>query len=259
MVYSACMEMLFGDRDFYDRFELAKQSGIQAVEFWKWSNKDIERIKSKLKEWGLSVSIFNLDAKDARLSADLARGILNAGRKEELIAALEETIPVYRELKASALIVLVGETLELPYKTQIDHVLDCLQAAAIVAEREDVTLLVEPLNNIDRKNYFLPRAKEVFELVRKINSPKIKVLLDLYHEQLMAGNLIRTIKENIDLIGHIHVADVPGRHEPGTGEIHYENIFRCLKELDYQGGVGFEFRSTQAAEKTAELLRRMIK
>lgn len=248
--------MLFDDRDFYDRFELAKQSGVDAIEFWKWSNKDLPKIKSQLKKHGLGVSVFNLDSADEQLSAALSRGILNTGNKDALAGALAESVPVYKELNASALIVLIGETLKLPYDRQIRNILECLKTAAEIAEKEQIDLVVEPLNNIDRKNYFLPRAKEVFELVRSIHSPRIKVLLDLYHEQLMAGNLIRTISENIDEIGHIHLADVPGRHEPGTGEIHFSNILKCLKELDYKRHIGFEFRSTKAADETAKIIRR---
>ena len=81
-----------------------------------------------------------------------------------------------------------------------------------------------------------------------MNSPNIKLLLDLYHEQLMAGNLINTIQENLLYLGHIHVADVPGRHEPGTGEINYKEIFKRLQEIGYVEYVGFEFRSTIDSE-----------
>ena len=146
------------------------------------------------------------------------------------------------------MIVLIGETLDIPYEEQIDNIVKCLKAAVPIIEIENITLLLEPLNDIDRKNYFLPRSKEVFEIIRKVNSPNIKILLDLYHEQLMAGNLMNTIKEKILHIGHIHVADVPGRHEPGTGEINYKGILECLKELNYENYVGFEFRSTIDSE-----------
>jgi hydroxypyruvate isomerase len=142
------------------------------------------------------------------------------------------------------MIVLIGETLELSYEEQISNIIKCLEAAVPIIEKENITLLLEPLNDFDRKNYFLPRSKEVFEIIKQINSPNAKILLDLYHEQLMAGNLINTIKENLPYIGHIHVADVPGRHEPGTGEIHYKEILKQLKEIGYKEYVGFEFRST---------------
>ena len=248
MRYSYCIDMMFAEMDFYKRFEYAKKCGANAVEFWKWSNKDIVKVKEELVKNEISFSVFNIDCKDEKISYDLSRGILNAGRKEEFILALKESIPVYKELNANGMIVLIGETLDIPYEEQIDNIVKCLKAAVPIIEKENITLLLEPLNDIDRKNYFLPRSKEVFEIIRKVNSSNIKILLDLYHEQLMAGNLMNTIKEKISHIGHIHVADVPGRHEPGTGEINYKGILECLKELNYENYVGFEFRSTIDSE-----------
>ena len=250
--------MLFPEVDFYERFALAKSAGVDAIEFWKWSNKDLNKIQSNLKSNNLSVSVFNLDSQDEKLSADLSRGILNAGRVDEFISALKETIPVYKALNAEALIVLIGERLGIPYDEQINNIIRCLEEAVPLLKKENVNLVVEPLNDIDRKNYFLPRAKEVLEILRKVDCENIKILLDLYHEQLMAGNLINTINENIDLIGHIHVADAPGRHEPGTGEINYSNVFKALKNNNYKKYIGFEFRSTKRETKTADLIKEYL-
>ena len=258
MKYSACIDMLFPEVDFYERFALAKSAGVDAIEFWKWSNKDLNKIQSNLKSNNLSVSVFNLDSQDEKLSADLSRGILNAGRVDDFINALKETIPVYKALNAEALIVLIGERLDIPYDEQINNIIRCLEAAVPLLKKENVNLVVEPLNDIDRKNYFLPRAKEVLEILRKVDCENIKILLDLYHEQLMAGNLINTINENVDLIGHIHVADVPGRHEPGTGEINYSNVFKALKNNNYKKYIGFEFRSTKRETKTADLIKEYL-
>lgn len=255
MKTSVCIDMLFPEVPFYDRFALAKRSGVDAVEFWKWTNKDIDRVESELKENDLSFSVFNLDAKDEQLSYDLSRGILNAGRRDEFLKAIEESIPVYKRLGASGMIVLVGETLDIPYEKQIENVTCCLEAAAPVLEKENITLVVEPLNDIDRKNYFLPRSKELFEIAKQVGSPNIKLLFDIYHEQLMAGNIINTLTENASMIGHFHVADVPGRHEPGTGEINYPNVFKAIESTDYSQYVGFEFRSTKNALETADFIR----
>lgn len=259
MLYSACIDMLFSEHEVYDRPALARQSGVDAVEFWKWSNKNLSLLKQKIKENKLGVSIFNLDSADEELSYALSRGILNAGREEELAAALKETAPVYHELHASGIILLVGETLSLPKEEQVRNVMKCLQTAARVAEQEDLQLVVEALNDIDRPNYFLPRAGELFDLVRQINSPRVKVLLDLYHEQMMEGDLFSVIRNNIDLIGHIHIADVPGRHQPGTGTVPYGDLLALLEELNYEGYCGFEFRSTLSDTQTADFLRRYIR
>ena len=255
MKYSACIDMLFPEVDFYERFALVKAAGMDTVEFWKWSNKDLNKVSKALKANDLSFAICNLDSSDEKLSADLAKGILNAGRRDDFLSAINESITAYRKLNAKALIVLIGEKSDIPYQEQINNIKLCLSAAAPLVEKENINLIVEPLNDFDRKNYFLPRSKEVLKILREVNCKNIKILLDLYHEQLMAGNLINTITENIDLIGHLHVADVPGRHQPGTGEINYPNIFSLLKEKGYKNYIGFEFKSTKSAEQTAEMIR----
>lgn len=246
--------MLFSQIEFYDRFRYAKKVNADAVEFWKWSNKDILRVENSLKENGLALSVFNLDSKNECLSNDLSRGILNAGRKEEFVSALEESIPIYQKLDAEAMIVLIGEKLDISHEKQIENITECLLAAGKVLKQEKVNLVVEPLNDIDRKNYFLPRSAEVFEIIRNVDCSNIKVLLDLYHEQLMAGNLINTIEKNISNIGHIHIADVPGRHEPGTGEINFANVIKTIENSGYKRYIGLEYRDTKPEEEMMKFI-----
>ena len=253
--FSVCIDMMFSYLDFYDRFKAAKQAGADAVEFWRWSIKDIDRVCDELKQNDLEFAIFNMDSTDEALSADLLRGILNQGRKEELKKALVESIPVYKKLGACGMIVLIGETLDIPYEEQIKNIIDCLSYVKPIAEENGITLLVEPLNDFDRKNYFLPRSKEVFEILKAVNSPNIKLLFDIYHEQLMRGNLINSINENIDLIGHFHVADAPGRHEPGTGEINYPNVIKAIEATDYARYIGLEYRATKPDEETMGFIK----
>ncbi len=258
MFFSFCIDMMFGSLDFYDRFSAAQKCGAEAIEFWKWTNKDLSRVKSELEKNNLKFSIFNIDCQDEKLSYDLSRGILNAGRADELEKALLESVPVYKQLNACGMIVLIGETLDLPYEVQIENIVKCLERVKPIAEKEGITLLVEPLNDIDRKNYFLPRSKEVFEILKRVDSPNIKLLFDIYHEQLMAGNLINSINENIDLIGHFHVADAPGRYEPGTGEINYTNVLDAISKTDYNGFVGLEYRATRSDEQTVDFIKKFI-
>jgi hydroxypyruvate isomerase len=118
---------------------------------------------------------------------------------------------------------------------------DVLKSLAATAEAANITLVLEALNTlVDHPGNFLTFTKDAAELIRVINSSNIKILYDIYHMQIMEGNLIDTLKAYIDAIGYIHVADVPGRHEPGTGEINFANVMSVLKELDYDGIVGFE-------------------
>jgi hydroxypyruvate isomerase len=124
---------------------------------------------------------------------------------------------------------------------QRQTLIEGLRAALPTAADADVCLVLEPLNQIDHPGTFLSSSDEGFAIVREINSPQLKLCFDIYHQQISEGNLTPRIVENLDLIGHIQVADVPGRHEPGTGEINYEHIFGVLREQGYRGFVGLEY------------------
>ena len=251
MRISCCIDMMFSHMDFYDRFEAVRNCGIETIEFWKWSNKNLDRIEKLLDKNNMKVSIFNLDSCNIQLSNDLSRGILNEGRADELIAAVKESVPVYRRLGASAMIVLIGDGA--PFNS--DNVLHCLKAAAVVAEAENINLVVEPLNSTDRTGYCMPYAKPFFELLREVNSPNIKMLYDIYHQSMTGDFSMEDIKKNIDIIGHFHVADAPGRHEPGTGNIDYVKIIREIEKLPYSGYIGLEYRATKPDEYTMGFLK----
>lgn len=116
-----------------------------------------------------------------------------------------------------------------------------LVAALAAADELGITLLLEPLNTkVDHPGYTLAHSTQAFQIVRFVDSPRLRVLYDVYHMQIMEGNLMETMAANLDCIGHIHVADVPGRHEPGTGEINYRSIAAMLREQGYAGSVGLE-------------------
>ncbi len=258
MKVGCCIDMMFSSLEFYQRFKEARACGFSTVEFWKWSNKDIERVSEELKQNDLKLSIFNLDSSDEKLSADLMKGILNAGREEELLRALEESIPVYKKWNADGMIVLIGEELALSYEKQVENTIRTLKAAAKVAETSDVTLLVEPLNCVDRKNYFLPTVEPVAEILKEVHSPKVKLLFDLYHEYTMTQEVLEKIGRYVDLTGHFHIADSPGRHEPGTGEMDYAAILAELKGCGYEGNVGLEYRATMEDKHTFEFIRSFL-
>lgn len=251
MNISCCIDMMFSRINFYDRFEAVRKCGIETIEFWKWSDKDIDKIEKILNQNNMGVSIFNLDSRDIQLSKDLARGILNDGRDDELISAVKESIPVYRRLGASAMIVLIGDGV--PFNR--DNVLHCLKSVAEVVETENINLVIEPLNATDRKGYCMPYAKPIFEILREVDSPNIKMLYDIYHQSMTGDFSIDDIRENIDIIGHFHLADVPGRHEPGTGTIDYPSIISQINALPYDGYIGLEYRATKADEDTMGFLK----
>ena len=246
MKLSLCIDMMFSQLDFYDKFDAVKNCGFNTVEFWKWTNKDVDKIVNIIKTKEMNVSIFNIDSSDEKLSYDLSRGILNAGRADEFLKALNESIPVYKKLGASAMIVLIGENAE--YNKE--NVKKCLQSAIPLLEEHNVNLIVEPLNSFDRVGYSMPYAKPVFELLREINNPHIKMLYDIYHQNMMGDFDLTEIGDNIDLIGHFHVADCPGRHEPGTGNVDYVSILKEIISFGYKGYIGLEYRATKEDSET---------
>src|SRR5262249_38519540 len=140
-------------------------------------------------------------------------------------------------------------------------IVEGLKRAHEVAAPHRITLIVEVINTLapieplypkgnPHHDYYLDRSAEAFEIVREVGSPFVKVLFDLYHVQIMEGNLIETIRNHIRDIAHFHVGDVPGRHEPGTGEIHYPNIFRAIRETGYRDFVAMEYVPSKDAMET---------
>lgn len=256
MKISTCIDMMFSRYDFGERIAAAQNAGIDIVEFWKWTNKDIDGIVKELKDRGMKLSVFNIDSADEKLSYDLSRGILNAGRKEELLSALKESAPIYKKLGACGMIVLIGETISgMSREEQEENIFDCLEYVRDYVEREGITLVVEPLNATDRQNYFMPEAAPLMEILHRVSSPNIKMLYDIYHQHMTGDFDMDFIKENIDFIGHFHVADCPGRHEPGTGEVDYVSIISEINKTRYGRYVGLEYRATRNDEETFGFLK----
>ena len=256
MKVSSCIDMMFANMDFNDRIESVKECGLDGIEFWKWTNKNLDEVIALKDKYNLGFAVFNIDSTDEKLSYDLSRGILNAGRVEEFLKALQESIPVYKKINASAMIVLVGETIaDMPREEQIENVYKCLKAAAPVAEANGITIVVEPLNSVDRENYFLPYAKELMDILDRVDSNNVKMLYDIYHQNVMGDFSMDFIKANIDRIGHFHVADCPGRHEPGTGKVDYVPIIEEINKTNYSGFIGLEYRATKPDCETFGFLK----
>jgi hydroxypyruvate isomerase len=232
---SACVEMIFRDLPFVDRMEQVAKAGLPAFEFWRLADKEIDAIARKQAETGLSCAAF---------TGTGSVPLVDAGRRAEFLAALREAVTVAGRLGARTLIVTTGQALaDVPRERQRESVVAALRAAAPIAADAGITLVLEPLNIlVDHKGYFLPTSAEGFAILDEVGSPAVRMLYDIYHQQITEGNLIATITANIGKIGHLHVADVPGRHEPGTGEINYRNVFRAVEAAGYAAYVGLEYR-----------------
>ena len=245
--FSICVDMMFSKTEFKNRLKMAKNFNFGAVEFWKWSNKNINEIIN----CGLPVSIINVESNNVSLSYDLSRGIINDGRVNDFVLAVKESIAVYKKLNAKAMIVLIGENK--PYNEE--NCLKCLLAVKPILESENVNLIIEPLNATDRVGYSMPYATPVFDLIKKVNSKNVKMLYDIYHQHVTGDFCVEEVLNNLQYIGHFHIADAPGRHQVGTGNIDYVNILKTIKNAGYNGYFGLEYRSTIPDEETFDFIK----
>lgn len=237
---SICLEMVYDDDPFVERVSRAAEAEADAVEFWDWRTKDLEAIAD------------TAAAADTPIAGFVAGGTLTDPETTgEAAGTLRESIAVAADHDVPVLIVTTGPDQNgLDRRAQREAIVETLSTVAPDAEEADVTLVVEPLNTaVDHPDYFLETSAEGFEIVDAVGSSHVKLLYDIYHQQVTEGNLIQTITENVDRIGHFHVADVPGRHEPGTGELNYEAIFEAIDGTDYDGYVGCEFSPTGDADE----------
>jgi len=213
--------------------EKLAEAGFRDLEFWSWGTKDIS-ILHALKE-KYSINFIAICTKFANL--------VDSTKRAEYKQGLIESIATAKEIGCKTLIGTVGD--ELPgveRSVQHDAIVETLKEMAPLLEESGITLVVEPLNTrVDHIGYYLWSSDEAFEIIKKVNSPNVKVLFDIYHQQIMEGDLIRRIEANIDHIGHFHAAGNPGRGELSSGEINYTEVLKAIKNAGYKRHVGMEY------------------
>jgi len=244
--FSACIEMLFTHLPFIERIDAAAAAGAEAVEFWGIEGKDLPAIFRRAAALGLQVGTFACGAP-----------LTDPAKAEEARARLRRSITAAAEHGLRNVIVTTGNVVAgLPREQQEASVVAGLRAVAAEAEAAGVRLNLELLNTlVDHAGYFLDQTATAVRIVEAVASDSVRVLYDIYHMQIMEGNLIATIRRHAGQIGYFHVADVPGRFEPGTGEIHYANVIAAIEEAGWEGFAGLEFRPKGGAQRSAEALR----
>ncbi len=245
--------MLFTEVDFLDRFERAAAAGFTAVEYMFPYAYEASQLAAILRRYSLTQVLFNLPA--GRWEAG-ERGIaLRPDRKREFQEGLRLAIPYAKALNCSRINCLVGLTPRLPEKTTRATLVENLLFASEMLARENIRLLIESLNTRDMPGFYLTSTRDALSLIREVNHPNLFYQYDVYHMQVMEGNLAETIKNHLDRIAHIQIADNPGRHEPGTGEINFHNLFRFIDEAGYQGFIGCEYRPLETTEAGMEWIK----
>lgn len=239
--FSVMLWTVFRDLSFERRLERVAEAGYTNVELVgeneKWSDDEFRRVEAKRRQLGIKFDAMT----------GVKQGIANPADRESALSELRGALPVMERLECPAIIVLSGNVVPgLSRQAQHRHCVETLRAMAAVidgkkVDGEPVRVLLECIDPEENPNYFLPSAAEALAIVMEVGHPQVQFLYDIYHEQIAEGNLLKKLENNIDRIGLIHVADVPGRHQPGTGEINYRNIFRKLEELKYSKTVAMEF------------------
>ena len=240
---------------FEENLERVAQAGYSHVElvgeFLRWSAEDWTRILARMQ--ALKITVDATSGVRAGF-ADLAAGKAAGG--DAFLAELKGFIPAVQRLGCGQIILLSGKRMDgAGVGVQRAASVEALKRAADILGAAGVTGVIEPIDRLENPSIYLDGVAEAFEIVRAVGSPKVKVLYDLYHEQRGMGNLIEKLEKNIDEVGLIHVADVPGRHEPGTGEIHYGNVYKKLAELRYRGVIAMEFYPTGVVVETLRRAR----
>lgn len=232
MRISVCTDALYASVDTVTAMEAVHMLDFRAIEFWSWENKDIDAIDRARKMLGMEVTTFCTSFVSLTDPAELGR----------YLDGLERSIAVAKRLDCKRLITQVGQTHSEVAGEDYKQILTGLRACLPLLEKHDITLLIEPLNTrVDHLGYYLESSNEGYQLIDDVGSPHVRLLFDIYHQQITEGDVIRRLSAGIDRIGHFHAAGNPGRNELDNGELNYDAVFRTLDSLGYDGFVGLEY------------------
>lgn len=245
--FAANLTMLFTELDFLARFAAAARCGFTAVEYLFPYAYPKEQLAELLRKHGLTQVLHNLPAGNWDAGE---RGLAcHPDRVGEFQEGAERAIDYARTLGCRQVNCLAGiAPASIPHGRTRETFIANLKYAAPRLAAHGIKLLIEPINTHDIPGFFLSTSAQALDIMQEANEPNLYLQYDVYHMQMMEGNLAATIKQNLERIAHIQVADVPGRHEPGTGEINYHFLFQHLDTIGYRGWVGCEYKPLAKTE-----------
>jgi hydroxypyruvate isomerase len=258
MRLSGCLDSLFVREYpiFEDRIRACADAGLDAVEFWLWRDKDLDKIERALGETGLELALFSTEPRSP---------IVDPSRHGEFTAGVRESSAIAKRLGASALCVLVDDRgvgggneprTNMTRNEQHRAVVAALRMAAPIAADAGLSLLVEPLNSrLDHVGYFLDSTREGLDIIEEVDHRSVRLLYDMYHSTMMGEHPAEVLGDRASLVGHVHVADVPGRHEPGSGTLGWAASMATLRDLGYCGMIGLEYWPTGSTLTSLTLTR----
>lgn len=239
MKFDVNVSILFKELPFLERFAAARDAGFSAVEFWWPTGEDLGEVEKAIKDSGLSVALFNFDA------GDMAGGDRGLAGDPERCGEFRGNVPVALDLAqrlgCGKLNALVGHERPGRRGEQLELARENVRFAAEEAEKRGVEIMVEAVNTFENGPFLLHTTRDMVEFVEGVGKENVKAQYDVYHMQRMEGNIVANLREHIGGIGHVQIADSPGRNEPGTGEINYVYVLSELESLGYDGHVGLEY------------------
>ena len=254
--FAANLTMLFNELPFLERFEKANKAGFKAVEFLFPYPFSASEIKQKLDQYQLKLILHNLPAGDWDAGE---RGIACLpDRQAEFRDGVSKAIEYAKALGVNQVNCLAGKApagadLKILHSTFVEN----LRYAAQELKKANIRLLIEPINTFDIPGFFLNTTKQATHILEEVASDNLFVQYDIYHAQRMEGELANTIEKNLAKIGHIQLADNPGRNEPGTGEINYAYLFKFLDRIGYQGWIGCEYKPATTTEAGLDWIKQL--
>lgn len=248
--FSVMLWTLEKQDDFVRCLGVVAAAGYQGVElvgeFQGWSAEQCRQNIARIRSFGLTVDAMS----------GVKTGFADPQHTADFLLQVEAHLHSATVLGCPQIILLSGPRLQaFTPQTQRDTAIENLKRAAELAARSHIEIVIEPIDPLENPQIFLQTVTDGFEIARAAGQPNLKVLYDFYHEQRAFGNLLEKLENNIDLVGLVHIADVPGRHQPGTGEINYTNIYRKLAALRYDRWIAMEFYPTGNPTTTLQLAR----
>lgn len=247
--FSANLSTLFQELPLAARFEAAASAGFDAVEMWFPYEIPAAQMRELLTTYGLRCVGINSSAGDTQrgdwgLAADPAR-------RAAFDASVAQAFDYAEAIGCPSVHVMAGQIEEgAPRQPAWDHYLECVGAAADRAAERGLVVMIEPLNALDRPRYLLNTQAQALEVLGTLKRPNLKIMLDLYHVQRGEGNLIERMRASLPHAAHVQIADNPGRHEPGTGEIRFDHVFAELERSRYAGLIGCEYLPSGASAES---------
>ncbi len=253
MQLSLCLEMLYTDRPFAERMQAAAALGYRAFEFWDWRNKDLKELTQTANTHSLEVAAMSGNRRYTLLDPEDRAGLL-----EEMmqVFGVAQRLHCHHVMMLTDVLLSDGSAAPLrPLATEakIDSIVTGLSELAGWAQQANITLLLEPLNTaLDHRGCFLDSSDLGVQIVQRVNHPNVQLLYDIYHMSMMGEDVLTQLEKYRTHIGYIHVADMPGRHQPGTGQIDYRAVAALLRRIGYSGFIGMEFSALGADEAAAQ-------